>query len=595
MHKVMHIIGKALSRALSAMSSQLRAESNSSKEPLSSTSQAPAVTTCTIPSEVPNWLPDWKDLIARDAELWYGKRADSVSGKKVLIASSTGGQSVGTAIDSLVAAALTLRGCDVHILLCDGQLSACLQVSHSDFPDPNEFLESGPKRHCGYCIKNGAETFEPLGLRIHKFSESITSEDRNIAKNLAHLVPYADIPCFTLDDIPVGFHAKEATLRYLSIGNLDVDPDSETVLRRYFEGAILSARMTANLLSANEYDCIEIYHGQYVPHGPILAVARQQGRHAAIWGVAYKAQAVMFDHDQIEGLILINERGWDDFDFTEDSERQLLDYLHHRATGSKDWLWDSLHKDAENDLDILNKELGIDVTKPTIGLLTNVVWDADCSYKVNAFPSQVDWVIQTIEYFSKRPELQLLIRIHPAEKKFLVSRQLMMDEIMHRFPVIPNNVYIVPPERAANTYVLMNACESVIIFGTTMGMELSCLGIPIICAGQAAVRNKGISHDPHNESEYFALLDQLPFSNRRMDAPAVRRARMLAYHYFFRRGIPLSSTVPRSGWPCVSLKVESLQDLLPGKDPGLDTVCDGIINSAPFVFPAERFASMHSG
>ena len=62
--------------------------------------------------------------------------------------------------------------------------------------------------------------------------------------------------------------------------------------------------------------------------------------------------------------------------------------------------------------------------KPVIGLLTNVSWDAQLHYPANAFPNMLEWLVQTCEYFATRPDLQLLIRVHPAEiSGFPPSRQ----------------------------------------------------------------------------------------------------------------------------------------------------------------------------
>ena len=65
-----------------------------------------------------------------------------------------------------------------------------------------------------------------------------------------------------------------------------------------------------------------------------------------------------------------------------------------------------------------------------IGLLTNVSWDAQLHYPANAFPNMLEWLVRTCEYFATRPDLQLLIRVHPAEiSGFPPSRQPMLGEL----------------------------------------------------------------------------------------------------------------------------------------------------------------------
>lgn len=111
--------------------------------------------------------------------------------------------------------------------------------------------------------------------------------------------------------------------------------------------------------------------------------------------------------------------------------------------------------------------LGLDPSKHTIGLLTNVVWDAQLHYPVNAFPDMMAWLHATIEHFAGRRELQLVIRVHPAERSGAIkSRQPVVEEIAERFPRLPPNVFLIPPDSKMSTYSVMLGCDSVLIYGT---------------------------------------------------------------------------------------------------------------------------------
>ena len=148
-----------------------------------------------------------------------------------------------------------------------------------------------------------------------------------------------------------------------------------------------------------------------------------------------------------------------------------------------------------------------------IGLLTNVSWDAQLHYPANAFPNMLEWLVRTCEYFATRPDLQLLIRVHPAEiSGFPPSRQPILGELRRRVPRLPPNILVVPPESRMSTYALMSLCNAAIIYGTKMGVELTSVGLPVIVAGEAWIRNKGLTHDASSPEEYIRLLDQLPFA-----------------------------------------------------------------------------------
>jgi len=218
-----------------------------------------------------------------------------------------------------------------------------------------------------------------------------------------------------------------------------------------------------------------------------------------------------------------------------------------------------------------------------VGLLTNVSWDAQLHYPANAFPGMLAWLVETCRYFGRRPDLQLVIRVHPAEiSGFPQSRQPILCELRRHLPALPSNIIVVPPESPVSTYALMSLCNAAIIYGTKTGVELASVGLPVIVAGEAWIRNKGITHDARTPEEYFAILARLPFAGKMTDE-ARQRARQYAYHFFFRRMIPLPFVQPKAGFPIYTMNLGSLDALRPGAHRGLDTVCDGILHGSPFV------------
>ena len=70
----------------------------------------------------------------------------------------------------------------------------------------------------------------------------------------------------------------------------------------------------------------------------------------------------------------------------------------------------------------------------------------------------------------------------------------------------------------------------------------------------------------------------------KLDDDTVAPARRYAFHYFFRRMIPLSSH--EAGRDELTLGIRSFDQLLPGHHPGLDAICDGILTGPEFVFDA---------
>ena len=93
------------------------------------------------------------------------------------------------------------------------------------------------------------------------------------------------------------------------------------------------------------------------------------------------------------------------------------------------------------------------------------------------------------------------------------------------------------------------------------------------------------TRDASSSEEYFRILDQLPLGEKLADEN-ILRARKYAYHFFLRRMIPPQFMEPFK--ESYKPELNNLNELVPGKSKGLDVICNGIINGADFIYPAER-------
>ncbi len=532
-------------------------------------------------------LPAWSELIAREPKYWRDCLRRAEDGPKVLIANNVAGFYPSTIFESLLAAALTVRGVQVHVVQCDRVLPACLKTKFSNSPPDAVIDGSFRNRICDRCVEMG-QAFTQLGVEVHLFSEQLTLTDREEIAAIVAETPVDEIPAFQLDGQAIGEHALAGCLRYFSTGNLDEQPHSDGVLRKYFQASLVSARVMEKILGVHNFTAACFHHGIYVPQGIVSEVCRSRDVRVVTWNVAYRKRCFIFSHGDTYHHTMLDEpvSTWRDMEFTDTHDEVIRKYLASRWHGSQDWIY--FHDTPDDDVATLVEETGIDLSKPIIGMLTNVMWDAQLHYRANAFPNMLDWILKTVEYFATRPDLQLLIRVHPAELRGLQpSRQFVVDEIAKVFPTLPPNVFVIPPESNVNTYAAMSRCNTTIIYGTKTGVELTSMGIPVIVAGEAWIRGKGLTTDVSSEEEYFSILAGLPLADGRLDAEIAREARKYAFHFFLRRMIPVSSIEPREGAAPFGVSISSLKDLEPGRDDGLDLICDGILRGREFVYPAE--------
>lgn len=511
----------------------------------------------------PNW--SW---LANNPE-WIKARQIAQGGKQVLIATSTGSNWPCSALESLLGVALTLRGADVRFLLCDGVLPACQECEYQ-WISAREFIRNGPQSElCRSCFAPACDMLTPLGLPILRYSQFI---EEGSATSL-------------LDDLTedLSEHAHAGALRYFGRGSLPEDSDGAEILTRYHKAADITAQVMAGVIRDWKPDMAVFHHGIYVPQGVVGSVLRAAGIRVVNWGPAYRKGTVLFSHGDSYHHTMVEENPaqWSGMTWSDTEEARVMSYLQSRWTGGNDWI--NFQENAEQDTSAIKERLSLDFSRPVIGLLTNVIWDAQLHFRQSAYSSMLDWLFATIEYFIKRPDMQLVIRIHPAEVLGTVpSRQRAANEIFDRFGALPSHIKVIGPEEKISTYSLMALCNSALVYGTKTALELACTGLPVVVAGEAWSRGKGFTVDVSSPEEYLAVLGQLPFPTP-LSTEQITAARKYAHHFFFRRMIPVRSLSPLKRFGPYAVKVKRLDDLLPGADPGLNVICDGILDGKPFV------------
>jgi hypothetical protein len=526
--------------------------------------------------------PDWSPLLARAAV--PVSSGGSFPRPRVLIATSTGGFGPAVTIESLLALALQSRGADVDVLLCDAALPVCQMCARESPEAERDFAAVRRGLLCGACFPPAKRMYEGLGLPVHRYSDHITAAEAEQARRVAARLPFETIDDYVQDGLAIGEHAVAGALRFYGRGDFCGEPGAEVVLRRYLEAALRTAAVATRLFETNAYDTAVFHHGIYVPQGLIGEVCRRQGVRVVNWDTAYRTRSFIFSHGQSHHRTLATEptEVWRALALTPEQKRTLHAYLRARETGTDDWI--RFHDGANDDLSGFSRARRLD-GRVRIGLLTSVTWDARIHYPSNAFSSMMDWIFATIEHFARRSELQLLIRVHPAELRGArPARQRVAEEVRRKWPVLPHNVTVVGPEDPVSTYALMESCDTALIYNTKMGVELAARGLPVIVAGEAWVRGKGFTTDVSSAVAYEGALAGLP-AGRRMTAAQVDLAERYAYHVFFRRMIPLGMI---GGGVPVRHTLRSWEELTEGRDPGLDVICDGILDGREFIFPAER-------
>ena len=441
---------------------------------------------------------------------------------KVLFFTSSGIHRTGNLTESLLAQTLNNSGSDVWVYRCTGELAFCnaAEWSNSDY---NTFKEEGAPG-CGLCSSCKYQGDLYWKDSTVSYLELNLATDLQIDTNIS----VEEIVTYRYKGISVGEHAKSSTLRYLCVGELR--DEHKGLLINYLKTNITLVDSLFSKL--NDFDYVFCFHGIYTPHGVLTDVCDALNIKLIAWNTSYRKSRFIFTWGQTyhKHFIDLKESDWYK-KITEKEKKDIKDYIIGRSKGKNDW--QQFNPNSTSNLD----RFGNLEWDKTFLLLPNVVWDAQLYFPDNYYESMVEWVNHTIEIFKARPELNLIIRIHPAEiKRFSPSRQPLFEEIYRAFSSLPKNIYIIKNDDKLDTHSLANRSKSILIYGSKAGIEFSALGKRVIVSGESWIKNKGFAIEPKSKKEYENLFNDISLITE-MSEVEINRALVFANFFFEKSAI----------------------------------------------------------
>jgi hypothetical protein len=127
------------------------------------------------------------------------------------------------------------------------------------------------------------------------------------------------------------------------------------------------------------------------------------------------------------------------------------------------------------------------------------------------FKDQMEGILYVADLISKNQNYQLIIRIHPnltgLERDFVTP----IYELDNKYL----NVFIVKPDEDVDTYALMEAASKVITFGSTIGLEASYWGKPVLLLAKTYYYYTDVAYVPESKGNIVELLfDDLSPKNK---------------------------------------------------------------------------------
>jgi hypothetical protein len=459
---------------------------------------------------------------------------------------------------------------------CDQWLQACEAAFPHEFPDLNEYIRNGPRRLCAACYEKPRELYSKLDFPFYRFSEFHNPQVLAQVEKFLHQLDSDQLYNLEYKGLSLRGAIESTILRLTWMNSCPPTPEYRPIWERHAKSALLYVEALQEMFRRLSPEAMVLDYGGYLARGIPPLIAKAQGVRTLVFSRGYRPWTFKVGTgENIFTDLAAREKGiWNTFDFTPERKEKVLNWLEICATGRADRV---PLKDPMTDRSSIAAELGLDLKRPLFTLYSNLGWDSKAFYDTPLYPDVADWVFDSIEIFSQRPDLQLVIRIHPVE--LVEPPRLPMTVAIHRrFPSLPSHIRIVGPESKISSYTLGNMSRAAITYGSTIGLELAALGKPVIVTGNAVYWRKGFTFDVHTREEYCQYIDQLA-QDFPPDPVRQEKALRFTYYFFFAREVPFAywpvggKPMPKPWWQML----RSLDQLMPGRDLNLDALCDHIL------------------
>lgn len=423
--------------------------------------------------------------------------------------------------EALIAESLQQSGHEVIYVGCGKALhSFCVPMAaHGLRWDSETALK---EKVCSACDSYKRIIRSRFGFKGYDLSAHITAGDQDDAKSFVSAATRNNMLDLKFEGLDVGRYALYSLLISRKKNQLFFSDSQWNEYRTALETTVLAAIGSKRILAQEKPDTVIVYNSLYAVNRVCVELARASGI------TAYFLHAGGNFSNRLQTLILAKDN-W--FAFTQDQieywkkhndrpcgAEELMSVTDHFVElfkGRSVFVYSSASSRDHLDVRALfGVRQGQKILLATMSSydelfaaeLVRVVPECDRML----FPLQVDWIKALSKFVGERPDLFLIIRVHPRE--FPNKREggksehaSAMEEV---FKELPSNVRVNWPADGLSLYDLAEEADVVLNAWSSAGKELTLLGLPVVSyAPHLLAYPPELNYIGETLDAYFACID----------------------------------------------------------------------------------------
>jgi hypothetical protein len=469
--------------------------------------------------------------------------------------------------------ALRLQGIPVAYFACNSGLSKCVLGTNRDNPQ-----KEMPCKSCvmqSNALYAGVQVDKKTGTQVNWFNFQRDTEIQNAIRDL----DIDQLSRFTHHDLPLGALCLPGLRWVLRIHHLNDDENTRYLLREYILSAWNVAQKFSDFLDQTQPRAVVVFNGQFYPEATARYIAQKRRLRVITHEVGLEPATAYFTEGEATAYPI---RIPDEFELNEAQNARLDAYLAKRFKGDFTMAGVKFWADMKGlDEAFLQKAAQF---KQIVPIFTNVIFDTSQPHANTVFEDMFDWLDLTLEVIQEHPETLFVIRAHPDELRVRkASRETVGGWVeMNKVTELPNVIFV-PSNESLSSYELILKSKFVMVYNSTIGLEASIMGMPVLCAGKARFTQYPTVFFPQTVDEVRRKMQEF-LGAESIDVPAEfkRNARRFLYYQLYRTSLPFGDFLePSVRVTQTKLKSFELDELL--NSASVKTILDGVLNGGDFL------------
>lgn len=486
--------------------------------------------------------------------------------------SRLGSMSLNAAYSLLTSWSIQLAGTPIINVFCERGMTRCIHGTNRE--DPSQ------EPPCKECIAQSRANFS------HSKSIAIQyREDAEFEARIAHAT-LNEMEKLVHDGIPLG-HICRSSLRWVMRRyHLKDDQPTKTLFRHFLRSAWNIAQALRRILDNHQPQALVVFNGIVYPEAVARFLAEERNIPVISHEVNIQPYSAFFTTEE---ATFRSTKLPADFELTKEEIQRFNQYFVKRTRGQFKMAGVKFWKEIKGlEPEFLERTRNF---KQTVSVFTNVIFDTSQEHANIIFPHMFAWLDHLRQVVTDNPDTLFVLRAHPDEARPGKASQESVAEWVAEsdFDRLPN-VEFIGPDQSVNSYELIQRSKFVLIYTSTIGMEATLLGTPVISAGRAYYNEYAPAvFSTATKEEYEQMLQEFLIAPQKVSPPAeqVINARNFLYYQLYRTSLPFTDFIEEDGvWQgYVKLKKFSWQQLLAENSITMQVIQDGILKGEDFILP----------